>query len=593
MDFPDAHAFTAIDPTLKVWIDSQFESVAQTLAERTGLVALRDTELHASKLKIQALTLELAHLRRMRFGAKSEALNALHGDLFAESVGADGAALAAEIDALLLPVAAGAETATAPLHPVKLKAPRLGAGRQAFPEHLPRVVHQHDLVDENGAPCACEGCKACGSPLTVIATDVSETLDVIAAQFFVHQHRRAQYACRVCETVVAAPVAAAVIDGAMCAPGLLAWVLTAKFVDHLPLYRLEQIAQRSGVRLSRSTLAVWVGLTGVALQPLVDRLHEKLLERSVLHADETPVQQLAPGNGKTQRAYLWAYCTSELQAQADGGIEVHESIGATDTAKAGETGETGETGEATEATEAYPIVVFDYQAGRAGAHASAFLNGWSGHLMVDDYVGYKALFAPVAGQAHATPRITELGCMAHARRKFFDLYAANASPVAAEALRRIGELYAIEADATDQAMTAAARQRLRDTEARPKLDSMKAWLTDTRGDTANGTGLARAIDYSLRRWAALSRYAERGELPIDNNPIENAIRPIAIGRKNWLFAGSLRAGVRAAAIQSLTATAKRNHLDPNAWLTDVLTKLPTWPNSRIDELLPFKNYRFG
>ena len=559
MDFPDVHAETAIDPTLKVWIDSQFESVAKTLA-------LRTTELHAAKLKIEALVLELAHLRRMRFGAKSEALNALHGDLFDESVTADGAALAAEIDALLLPVSA--ESAEAATTPVKPKATRLGAGRQVFPAHLPRVIHQHDLIDDNGAPC---GCAACGNTLTVIRTDMSETLDVTPAQFFVHQHIRPQYACRSCETVVAAPVAAAVIDGAMCAPGLLSWVLTSKFVDHLPLYRLEQIAERSGVRLSRSTLAEWVGRTGVALQPLVDRLGEKLRERSVLHADETPVQQLAPGNGKTKRAYLWAYCSSELQTQASDDINPQAT-------------------EATEATQAYPIVVFDYQAGRAGAHARAFLDGWSGHLMVDDYVGYKALFAAWAGER---PPIIELGCMAHARRKFFELHAANASPVAAEALRRIAELYALEAHATEHAMSATARQQRRDTEAKPKLDAMKAWLIDTRGRTANGSALARAIDYSLRRWAALSRYAERGDLPIDNNPVENAIRPIAIGKKNWLFAGSHRAGVRAAAIQSLLATAKRNHLDPAAWLTDVLTKLPAWRNRRIDELLPFKNYRFG
>ena len=165
--------------------------------------------------------------------------------------------------------------------------------------------------------------------------------------------------------------------------------------------------------------------------------------------------------------------------------------------------------------------------------------------------------------------------------------------MAAEALRRIAELYALEAHATDQGWSAVARQRLRAAEAIPKINGMKAWLTDTRGKVSNGTGLARAIDYSLRRFPALSRYASRGDLPIDNNAVENAIRPIAIGRKNWLFAGSNRAGVRAAAIQSLVATAKRNHLDPAAWLTDVLTKLPAWPNSRIDELLPFANYRFG
>ena len=569
MDFPDSQALGAIDPLLKVWIDSQFDCVAKTLAERTALVAQQRTELHAAKLKIEALVLELAHLRRMRFGAKSEASNALHGDLFDESAYVDGAALAAEIDALVMPL-------TNQPKPNQPKAPRLGAGRQALPAHLPRVVHQHDLTAEHGAPGTPCGCAACGSPLTVIATDISETLDVTPAQFFVHQHIRPQYACRSCDTVVAAPVAPAIIDGMMCAPGLLSWVLTSKFVDHLPLYRLEQIAERSGVRLSRSTLAEWVGRTGVALQPLVDRLGEKLRERSVLHADETPVQQLAPGNGKTKRAYLWAYCSSELQTQVDVDVDGDINTQATEAA------------EAAEATQACPIVVFDYQAGRAGVHARAFLDGWSGHLMVDDYVGYKALFAAEAGDSSP---IIELGCMAHARRKYFELHAANGSPIALEALNRIAGLYAIEQRA--RTMTVNERQRLRQQEAAPLLELMKAWLVETRGRTANGGALARAIDYSLRRWQALARYAQSGELPIDNNPIENAIRPIAIGKKNWLFTGSERAGKRAAAIQSLFATAKRNQLNPAAWLTDVIEKLPTWPNKRIDELLPFAGYQFG
>jgi hypothetical protein len=276
----------------------------------------------------------------------------------------------------------------------------------------------------------------------------------------------------------------------------------------------------------------------VALQPLADRLAELLRERSVLHADETPVPQLDPGNGKTKKAYLWAYRSNDLEHGPQ-------------------------------------ILVFDYQPGRHGVHARNFLEGWQGHLMVDDYAGYKALF---------TEGVTELGCLAHARRKFFDLYAANQSRVAAEALRRIGELYDVERQA--RRADAAGRLQLRQTEAKPKLASLQTWLMQTRITVADGGATAKAIDYSIKRWPALERYADSGVLPIDNNPVENSIRPIAIGKKNWLFAGSERAGKRAAAIQTLLGTAKLNGLDPHAWLKDTLEKLPAWPNSRIDELLP-------
>lgn len=271
--------------------------------------------------------------------------------------------------------------------------------------------------------------------------------------------------------------------------------------------RIEQIAARQGVPLARSTLGEWIGRIGVALQPLADRLAELLKERSCLHADETPVRQLDPGSGKTRHAYLWAYRSNAL----DDGPSV---------------------------------VVFDYQTSRAGAHARAFLQDWRGHLMVDDYAGYKALF---------TAGPIELACLAHIRRKIFDVHAASGSPVAEEALRRIAQLYAIEQQAS--AMASAQRLALREQHAIPALATMQAWLLTTQRSVAAGSGTAKAIEHALKRWPALQRYASSGSLPIDNNPVENAIRPIAIGKKNWLFAGSERAGRRAAAIQSLFATA--------------------------------------
>jgi transposase len=510
---------------IQKFIDQAQEQAAESV-RLSEQVTRRDTELHAAKIKIQALTLELAHLRRMRFGARSEGFSPEERDLFQDTLASDLAAAQAEL------AKKQAEEAAATTEPQVPRAARSRAGRQPLPDHLPRIEHLHE-------PQLCT-CGQCGKELVKIGEDISEQLDVEPARFFVHRHIRPQYACRACQTVEAAPIAPAVIDGGMAAVGLYAWVIICKYLDHLPLYRLEQIAARDRVILSRSTLAEWVGRIGVALQPLADRLAVLLRSRSVLHADETPVRQLDPGAGKTKRAYLWAYRTNGLQ--------------------------TGP-----------PIVLFDYQASRAGEHAREFLRGWQGHLMVDDYGGYKALFG--AG-------IIELGCLAHARRKYFELNAAQPNPIAQQALERIGALYAIEADGRD--LTIEARAHLRQTQAQPRLAALREWLINTRLSVAEGSGTAKAIDYSLKRWPALCRYATAGDLPIDNNPLENDIRPIAIGKKNWLFTGSERAGKRAAAIQSLLYTAKLNGLDPAAWLRETLEKLPTCPNSRIDSLLPLR-----
>ena len=518
------------DPALANWITGAVQTLVdqaqKDAAEATRLaeqITRRDSELHFAQTKIQALTLELAHLRRMRFGVRNEALTVEQRDLFQETWASDLAAAEAEL---------AKQAALVTIEPALPRGPRARAGRQPLPEHLPRIEHRHE-------PESCT-CGQCGNDLIKIGEDISEQLDVEPARFFVHRHIRPQYACRACETITAAAIPPAVIDGGLAAVGLYVWVLIGKYLDHLPLYRLEQIAARDNVMLSRSTMAQWVGRIGVTLQPLADRLAELLLERKVLHADETPVAQLDPGKGKTHRAYLWAYRSNVLQ--------------------------TGP-----------PIVVFDYQMSRAGRHAQQFLAGWKGHLMADDFSGYKALF---------TEAVTELGCVAHARRKFFDLNTAQANPIALEALNRIAALYVIEAHGRD--MTVEARTQWRQEQAQPLLDSMHDWLRQTRVMVANGGGLARAIDYSLKRWTALSRYATDGRLPIDNNPVENIIRPIAIGKKNWLFTGSERAGKRAAAIQTLLGTAKLNGLDPAAWLRDTLEKLPTCLNSEIDSLLPLR-----
>lgn len=402
------------------------------------------------------------------------------------------------------------------------------ARRHPLPADLPRtdIHHEPDHTD-----CAC------GRTMQRIGEDVAEKLDYTPGVFMVERHVRGKWVCRTCDTLVQAPVPAHVIDKGIPTTGLLAQVLVAKYQDHLPLYRLEGIFGRAGYAIPQSTLAQWVGQMGVALQPLVEALKAELLTCPVLHADETPVAMLDPGAGKTRRAYLWSY-----------------SIGALERVKA---------------------VVYDFAESRAGRHAQAFLGDWRGTLVCDDYSGYKALIAD---------GVTEAGCMAHARRKFFELHTSHQSQLATVALGYFQQLYALEAPLVE--VSAEERQRQRQELAIPVLESFHDWLTTQRLCIPTGSGTARAMDYTLKRWQALTQYVRDGQVPIDNNWIENQIRPIALGRKNWLFAGSLRAGQRAAAIMSLIQSARLNGHEPYAYLKDVLTRLPTHPNSKIIELLP-------
>jgi transposase len=544
MDFYSHLAHLNVPEPVSTWVqksvDEMVQQAAQKTQELTQKLVQSNQQLSRAEQQIALLTQQLAHLRRMHFGQRSEAfVDATQLALFEQDLQADLAQAQAAIEQAAADIQAQAQPQTEttssrrPNHP----------GRQTLPAHLPRVDVRHEPESLD--------CTTCKTPLNLIGEDITEQLEVEPAKFWVCRHIRPQYSCRCCdEGVVAAPVSAALIDASLAGTSVLAWVVTQKYLDHLPLYRIEQIAARQGVDLARATLSGWVGRVGFALQPLVQRLIELQRQGQHLHADETPVQQLDPGSGKTKRATLWVYRSCDTSEHA---------------------------------THNGPIVVFDYQTSRAGCHANAYLEGWHGELMVDDYAGYKALFATGDGGNG----ITELACWAHVRRKFFDLQAASPHPKAQQALVFIQALYDVERQA--QTMSSSERAAMRQTQAQPQLQSMFEWLTQTRHTAAPKSGLARAIDYTLKRWTALKRYAENGERPIDNNPAENAIRPIAIGRKNWLFAGSEQAGQRAAAIQSLMATAKLNDLDPAAWLKDTLDKLPTWPNSRIDELLPLRS----
>ena len=472
-------------------------------------------ELKAKQLKIDQLTHEMAILKRYRFDRRSEQMDVMQRSLLDESIDADIEAISLELEALKEKPAS---------------APKEQPRRVALPSSFPRRIVPHEPADTQ---CSC-GCS-----LERIGEDVSEKLDYTPGVFTVEKHIRGKWVCRRCERLIQAPVPPHVIDKGIPTAGLLAQVLIAKYLDHAPLYRQEAIFGRAGLALPRSTLAQWVGACGVRLQPLVDAMKALLLTRPVLHADETPVPMLKPGSGKTHRAYLWSYSSSEY-----------------DELKA---------------------VIYDFTDGRGGVHAREFLGTWQGKLVCDDYAGYKALF---------DRGVIEAGCIAHARRKLHDLYANHRSEIAEDGLRYFAALYEIEREAREAKLTADGRQLLRQQRAKPVAEALRQWLTRQRGQVPDGSATRKAIDYSLGRWAALTRYLDDGELPIDNNHIENRIRPVALGRNNWLFAGSLRAGQRAAAIMSLVQSAKLNGHDPYHYLRDVLERLPTQPASRLNELLP-------
>ncbi|MES9826815.1 MAG: IS66 family transposase [Candidatus Thiodiazotropha sp.] len=469
---------------------------------------------------LEAINEKLAHenalLKRHRFARRIETLNQQQCSLLDELIDADIGAIEEELARAREQVAE------------KPKAQKQQPKRAPLPADLPRITIEHELENTT--------CR-CGCQLKRIGEEISEKLDYTPGTFTVQRHVRGKWVCDQCETLTQAPVPAQVIDKGIPTSGLLAHVLVAKYGDHLPLYRQESIFARAGLPIARSTLADWVGRCGVALQPLVDALRETLVTHPVLHADETPVQMLAPGKKKTHRAYVWAYASTTF-SDVKG-------------------------------------VVYDFAPNRSGEHARAFLKCWQGKLVCDDFAGYKEGFKQ---------GITEIGCMAHARRKFFDLHAANQSQLADYALQQIGLIYELERQVKD--LKPDERQKIRQQKVVPILDALHQWLLAQRQKVPDGSGTAKAIDYSLKRWVALTRYCEDGKVPIDNNWVENQIRPWALGRSNWLFAGSLRSGQRAAAIMSLIQSAKMNGHDPYAYLKDVLERLPTQRASAIDELLP-------
>ena len=480
---------------------------------------------------------DLSALEQIKDNAQAELDNDSHTASTNESVNTDSQMLITQSESKQT------DTNSDDNKPAKPKRER----RIVIPDNLEvrTIIHEPESIT-----CGC-GCQ-----MKQIGEDVQDKLGFKPKQFYRERHVYPKYTCRnaACnrERLVQAKTEPKIIDKSIATPELLAHILISKYADHLPLYRQSLIYQRSGVYLSDSTLADWVGRCGVQLGFLVNRLRQMILTQPILHADETPVKVLngygmKDAKGKLKQGYVWAYVTPK-----------HSPIKA---------------------------VVYDFAQGRGSEYPNTFLQGFKGKLVCDGYNGYKPLF----GRG-----VIEVGCMAHARRKFHELHVTGQSLISIEALELFQSLYAVEREIDERfeknqspmPRDAQIVRQIRQQKAKPIADRLYAWLQKKRLGTTKNASITKAIEYCLKRWQALTRYLDDGNLPIDNNWAENQMRPWALGRKNWLFAGSLESGQRAASIMSLIQSARLNGIDPYAYLADVLRRLPTHKDKDIDELLP-------
>jgi transposase len=523
-------------------LPDDIDALKALLTQRDGEVQqLRDTvatlerALTVRAVEIEQLKLQLAKLKRMQFGRKSEKL-----DRKIEQ-------LETRLEDLIAEDSASEQKATLTASNMRKVA------RQPLPEHLPREDHVIEPPDQ--------ACSECGGKLKPLGEDVSEQLEIIDSASKVIRHIRRKKACACCDHIVQAPAPSRPIERGIAGPGLLAQILVAKFADHQPLYRQAAIYARAGVDLDRSTMARWVGACGALMRPLVDALQQYILRPGKVHSDDTPMPVLSPGNGQTKTGRLWVYVRDDRRAG---------SVAAS-------------------------AAWFAYTPNRQGQHPQSHLANFRGVLQADAFAGYDKIFADdrvreAACMAHARRKVHDLhvreaACMAHARRKVHDLHVRKATVTTTEALRRIGELYAIEEQIRGQVPD--ERRRIRQAQARPLLDNFEVWLRARLLTLSTQSDTTKAINYMLNQWEALRYYCDDGTAEIDNNIAENALRTCCLGRKNSLFLGADSGGERAATMYSLIVSAKLNGIDPQAYLRHVLTHIADYPVNRVADLLPW------
>jgi len=479
---------------------------------------------------IAKLMNEIARLKRWQFGRSAERVAGTVAQLQLALDDLQAKQKSAEVAAEAEPSAEDSRAA-----PAKQRVIPMRRAARSLPAHLPRETLIH-------APQTCT-CPDCGSALRKLGEDISEMLDFVPGYFKVIRHIRPKLSCGHCSRVLQEPAPSRPIERGLPAPGLLAQVIVAKYADHTPLYRQHGIYRRAGVELERATLAQWVGHAARLLAPLASAVGRHVLSAEKVHTDDTPVPVLDPGRGRTKTGRIWTYVRDDRPA----------------------------------GSRAPPAVWYRYSADRQGRHPREHLGRFAGILQADGYSGY--------GPIYEAGRVLEAACWAHVRRKFYDIHVADRSPIAAEAIRRIGLLYTIEREIRGR--LAEERAAVRQARAKGLLEELHAWLSATLLTVSAKSALANAIKYALVRWQALIRYQDDGRIEIDNNTAERSIRPIVLGRRNYLFAGSDSGGESAANIYTLIATALLNGVEPYAYLREVLGRIADHPINRIEALLPW------
>jgi len=505
---------------------------ALIIAQREALVAAEakvaavESMAKSRALEIEQLKYQIAKFRHERYGQSSErstVLEQLELKLSELEEDASEAEAAAQL---------AAQRAKIPVKSFERRKP----ARRPLPAHLPR----ERIVYPSPSCCPC-----CGGALHKLGEDVTETLELIPRQWKVIQHVREKLSCRRCEAITQPPAPSHPIARGRAGPQLLAHVLFSKYGLHLPLHRQSATYAREGIELDVSTLADWVGASATTLMPLVWLIRNHVFAAARIHADDTTVKVWAKNKCRTGR--LWTYIRDDRPFSGPDP----------------------------------PAAVFFYSADRTAKHPEHHLADYAGLMQADAYAGFDKLY-----KTDRKPGpITEASCWAHARRKFFDLARLKKAPIAIEAIERIDALFAIERDINGKPPD--ERRRVRQERSRPLVEALETWLRAQRRKLSAKNEVAKAIQYSLNCWAALTRFLDDGRLCMSNNAAERGLRPVAVGRHNWTFLGSDEGGNRAAAIYTLIETCKLNDVDPQAWLADVLARLPDHSAKRVDELLPW------